>query len=355
MLSKNTVLAALACVGAASINHARAQSTFVDGFESSSLSPFWSPFTNAGSVTPASTAEVHTGGHALQLNTSGGAGGSKAAGIQHVFAQPTYGILSVWLYDTGANIASSNYLTLLAPPFALGTFDYDLSPTNGGSYVYGAGTQNGHSTVDRTQGWHHFVITSTSSSYSLTIDGTSILTGSGGLPFTQVQLEMHAPSWRPDWVCYFDDFQWTSFSGVTYCATSTTTNGCTPDIASEGVASATALTGFTLSCADVEGNRSAMFFYGMTQAAVPWGPGSTSTLCIAAPTQRTNILGSGGTNNSCTGALSLDWNAWRAGSSAALGSPFTAGQAFHAQAWFRDPLAPKGTNLSDAVTFTLDP
>ena len=39
----------------------------------------------------------------------------------------------------------------------------------------------------------------------------------------------------------------------------------------------------------------------------------------------------------------------------ALGSPFSAGQVFYAQAWFRDNGAPKGTNLSNGLRFTLAP
>ncbi len=36
-----------------------------------------------------------------------------------------------------------------------------------------------------------------------------------------------------------------------------------------------------------------------------------------------------------------------------LGTPFVQGQVFYAQGWFRDPGAPKQTNLSDGLRFTL--
>jgi hypothetical protein len=49
----------------------------------------------------------------------------------------------------------------------------------------------------------------------------------------------------------------------------------------------------------------------------------------------------------------VDFNAWRAANPNALGSPFTAGQVFYAQGWFRDSGAAKGTNLSDGLRFTL--
>jgi hypothetical protein len=37
----------------------------------------------------------------------------------------------------------------------------------------------------------------------------------------------------------------------------------------------------------------------------------------------------------------------------ALGAPFNPGDLVHAQAWFRDPPAPSGSNLSNALSFAL--
>ena len=39
----------------------------------------------------------------------------------------------------------------------------------------------------------------------------------------------------------------------------------------------------------------------------------------------------------------------------AIGQPMYAGQVVVAQGWFRDPSAPRNTNLSDALEFTLSP
>jgi hypothetical protein len=39
----------------------------------------------------------------------------------------------------------------------------------------------------------------------------------------------------------------------------------------------------------------------------------------------------------------------------ALGNPLMAGQMFHAQTWFRDPPAPKTTNLSDGLQWVTAP
>jgi hypothetical protein len=86
-----------------------------------------------------------------------------------------------------------------------------------------------------------------------------------------------------------------------------------------------------------------------------WGPASTSFLCVKAPTQRTPAVNSGGTEHACDGAFSRDFLAYLAATPSALGQPFTAGQCVYAQAWFRDPPAPRTTNLSNGLQFTTCP
>jgi hypothetical protein len=78
-------------------------------------------------------------------------------------------------------------------------------------------------------------------------------------------------------------------------------------------------------------------------------------LCVKHPFQRTGAQNSGGTFNACDGALTLDWNAYRATHVASLGSPFAAGQHVFAQGWFRDPPSPKATMLSNALEFGVGP
>jgi hypothetical protein len=94
-------------------------------------------------------------------------------------------------------------------------------------------------------------------------------------------------------------------------------------------------------------------FYGFYPTAVPWAPASPSFKCVANPVQRLGVQDSGGTAGQCDGELRIDFNAWLQAHPGALGSPFVAGQVFYAQGWFRDPGAPKGTNLSDGLKFTL--
>jgi hypothetical protein len=141
-----------------------------------------------------------------------------------------------------------------------------------------------------------------------------------------------------------------------FCTAGTTTNGCVPAISGTGIPSASAGSGFTISVANVEGLKAGLIFYGLSGGyAVPWSATSTSFLCVKSPTQRTPTQDSGGTVNACDGAYSMDWNAYIASNPLSLGNPFAGGETVWAQAWFRDPPAPRTTNLSDGVTFQVHP
>ncbi|MBM3989187.1 MAG: hypothetical protein FJ294_14670 [Planctomycetes bacterium] len=140
-----------------------------------------------------------------------------------------------------------------------------------------------------------------------------------------------------------------------YCTAGTTTNGCTATISASGTPSASASSGFTLSIANVEGQKQGLIFYGISgRQAVQWGVGS-SFLCVKSPTQRLSTQSSGGSVSACNGSLSADWLAFLAANPTSLGVPFAAGTACQVQGWFRDPPAPKSTSLSDALEFTLVP
>jgi hypothetical protein len=150
----------------------------------------------------------------------------------------------------------------------------------------------------------------------------------------------------------------TPVGATSFCTSSTTSHGCVPSIGATGSPSASAGSGFTISVSNVEGQKSGLIFYGMSNAGwtpTTWAVGSTSYLCVKAPVQRTPTQNSGGTLNACDGFLSLDWNAYIATHAGALGTPFGGGETVWAQAWFRDPPAPKTTNLSNGLMFTVHP
>jgi hypothetical protein len=107
----------------------------------------------------------------------------------------------------------------------------------------------------------------------------------------------------------------------------------------------------------LEGGKSGIIFYGIDNTGFmpfPWDQ-TSSWMCVAAPTQRTPIQNSEGSALQCDGSLALDWNAFLATHPAALGNPFAPGQHVFAQAWFRDPVSPGGTMLSDALEFVVQP
>jgi hypothetical protein len=139
----------------------------------------------------------------------------------------------------------------------------------------------------------------------------------------------------------------------TYCTAGTSVQGCVPNTTWSGVPSSDTASGFTLSFGGIPAQRSGTIFYGFYSFVTPWAPGSGSYKCIADPTVRTGYLFSGGTAGQCNGELRLDFNAWRAANPGALGNPYVAGQVIYAQGWFRDPGAPRQTNLSNGIRFTL--
>lgn len=141
-----------------------------------------------------------------------------------------------------------------------------------------------------------------------------------------------------------------------FCTSSTTTNGCSPSMTASGSPSASASSGFNLLCTNVEGSKTGLIFYSISgEFPQPWAAGSTSFLCVKTPTQRTPASSTGGSPAQCNGALGLDFAAFMTANPGALGQPISAGQTFHAQTWFRDPPAPKTTNLSNGLRFTLLP
>jgi len=142
-----------------------------------------------------------------------------------------------------------------------------------------------------------------------------------------------------------------------YCTPGITSSGCTAMITASGTPSASAANGFTISVINAEPQRAGIIFYGINNVGftpTQWGTGS-SYLCVKAPQQRMGVLNTGGTIGNCDGAMSLDWNVYRATHPSALGAPFASGNVVYAQGWFRDPPAPKTTSLSNGLIFMLCP
>ena len=215
-MSRHLVIIRLACAALAltTLAPARGGIVFTDDFEETTLNPFWSASASSGSIVFPSTAMAHSGNQSVQFSSTE-TGETKDLTLSHTFAAPIYGETSVWIYDTGAGAVSGNYVQLTIADSTngdrgayLNAWDYDLAPDNGGSYVFGiTGRVNyQYTAIERTQTWHQFLIDSTPDSLMLSIDGVTVYTGAGGLPFDKVQLQTYGPSWRPAWSYYFDDF-----------------------------------------------------------------------------------------------------------------------------------------------------
>lgn len=145
---------------------------------------------------------------------------------------------------------------------------------------------------------------------------------------------------------------------IAYCTAGTSTNGCVPSISASAQPSVTLATAPIITVSGVESLKSGLIFYGTDNTGytpAAWGTG-TSFLCVKGPTQRMPPQNSGGTAGpTCDGTLTQDWNAFQIANPGSLGNPFAVGNPIYLQGWYRDPAAPKATNLSNAVQLNCIP
>jgi hypothetical protein len=145
---------------------------------------------------------------------------------------------------------------------------------------------------------------------------------------------------------------------ITYCTPKVNSLGCLPSIDSNGQASLSASTGFTVSSARVRNNKPGLLLLGMNgRAAIPFQAG---TLCVAQPLTRGPVVLSGGSAQptvDCSGVWSLDFNAFLHARPSDKVTPLPkdlpAGTVFNCQWWGRD--TPSSIALSEGLEFTLCP
>jgi len=141
-----------------------------------------------------------------------------------------------------------------------------------------------------------------------------------------------------------------------YCTSKVNSLGCTPAIGSSGTSSASASSGFSVTCTQVLNNKMGLLIYSLNgQASMPFAGGF---LCVGSPLRRTPASSTGGNPppNDCSGALSIDMNAFAAG--ALGGSPHPnlslPGTVVDTQFWSRDPLSPPtGVSLSGGLEYVV--
>ncbi|PYJ93930.1 MAG: hypothetical protein DME23_25600, partial [Verrucomicrobia bacterium] len=167
---------------------------FTDDFEPPVLNPFWTNYANAGFVVFPSTNLVHGGAQSVALSSVANAG-QKSIGVYHDFAAPIYGRASIWIYDSGADELSGNSIGFHARNLSqnksasLFAQDYDLGPSDGGTYYYQAFGLSGTSrtSMDRTKAWHQFTIIASEQTLTMQIDGVTVYSGPGGVPFDRIE------------------------------------------------------------------------------------------------------------------------------------------------------------------------
>jgi hypothetical protein len=144
---------------------------------------------------------------------------------------------------------------------------------------------------------------------------------------------------------------------VAYCTAKTNSLGCTPAIGATGTPSASAGSGFVITCTNVLNNKSGILFYGVSgQATIPFQGG---TLCVKSPNKRTPGINSGGNPppNDCSGNYTFDMNLFAVGGLGGTPLPAltTPGTVVDCQFWGRDPgfVAPNNTTLSNGLEYTI--
>ena len=150
-------------------------------------------------------------------------------------------------------------------------------------------------------------------------------------------------------------------SVVSYCAAKFNSLGCLPVIHGTGTPSASAGSGFTVSCTAVLNQKPGLLLY--TIGGRDASPFTGGTLCVASPIKRTPGMNSGGSpppsGGDCSGVYAIDFNAFTVG--ALGGTPLAAlqtpGTLVDAQFWGRDSgyPAPNNTTLSNGIEFTQCP
>ena len=144
-----------------------------------------------------------------------------------------------------------------------------------------------------------------------------------------------------------------------YCSAGTSLGGCNASLSGSGEPTAPGsavwgqVTPFVVRMTGMPAQRSSLLFYGLSAASWPWGPASTSRLCVAYPVERLGLDVSSGSLGACDGEIAVDLNAFMLAHPAALGAPFAVGQDLFVQGWYRDPGASRDTNLSDALKVTI--
>ena len=133
---------------------------------------------------------------------------------------------------------------------------------------------------------------------------------------------------------------------ATYCTAKLSSGWCLPEMGWSGIPSATSSSAFDVTASQILPNKSGLLFYGLQPHN---GSFQGGTLCVKSPTVRTSLQNSGG-SAACSGTYAYDFNARIQGGS---DPNLQVGATVYAQYWYRDPLDPYTTGLSDGLQFAI--
>jgi hypothetical protein len=137
-----------------------------------------------------------------------------------------------------------------------------------------------------------------------------------------------------------------------YCTAKVNSLGCTPTLGASGSPSASGGAGsFAVVAGNLLNQKAGLVFYGYLPLAGPFQGGFK---CVAAPTVRTPLQGTGGASSgsSCTGSLAYDMGARIA---SGVDPQLVCGAIVYVQCWSRDPADPFTTSLTGGLRFAIGP
>jgi hypothetical protein len=211
--------------------------------------------------------------------------------------------------------------------------------------------------------WYHLItrVDYAAQTYSVIVDGqvagtVGALSGAAlwGHAFTSLMFIQPG-----DDQMYIDGFSLVTHDGSgvsTYCTAGLSTHGCSATLSAAGSPSAGASSGFVVSAAGVEGAASATFFYGRAAASRCRGRRAARASCASrarcsawARATRAERRARAAVSSRSTSRPTWPRTAARSD------NRWWPESASTCKAWYRDPPAPKSTNLSNALEFTLLP
>jgi hypothetical protein len=193
--------------------------TFNDGFEGSTIDPFWTVVQQNGSAA-LTTAQAHDGLQSVSMTSNSGStnGGQREIHLRHTFSELLTGQASIWFYDAAPNLQTlyeqfhlRNSLNPLVD-MSLGTMDFDAScyeaniGSSGPNANCGSFPQVTTTNVPRTLGWHLFSISVTPTAASLSLDNALIFSATGDYAFDTIDFFVSGPGFRPNTTAYWDTF-----------------------------------------------------------------------------------------------------------------------------------------------------